>query len=125
MRQSVPVFETFTKKLKIRDRAGKPDVFRYHDLPQAFRIQVIHIWVSAIGPYFMVDRWETPPASNKHWRTIHDLLARERGVFYLADERDDPFAQCQKFLQTADTAGALDIVELSFRVIDRVVRQSH
>ena len=119
----MPVFETFTKRLKIRERAGKPDVYAYDNLPQAFRIQVIHIWASAIGRYFFVERWETTPASNRHWHTIHDMLARERGVFNLGDERDNPFAQCQKFLQASDTAGALDIIELSFRVLDRVVRQ--
>ena len=119
----VPVFETFSKRLKIRERAGKPDIHQYEDLPQPFRIQVIHTWGGAIGPYFVVDSWHIPPPSNSHWKLIHDTLARERGVFYLADKSDNPFVACQKFLLTADTDGALDIIELSFGVIDLAVRR--
>ena len=119
----MPIFPTFTKREKARQRAGETDVYQYDSLPEPFRVQVIHIWKSSIGPYFVVDHWTTPPASNRHWQTIHDVLARERGVFHLAAQHDNPFEACQKFILTTDTGGAFDLIELSFRVIDRVVRE--
>lgn len=107
------VFETFSKRQRKRERAGEPDTYQYESLPQAFRVQVIHIWKTAIG--------ESGSAKAHYWPYIHDTLARERGVFTLAGERDDHL-RCMKFLLETDTNGALDIIELSFLLIDRKVR---
>ena len=119
------VWDLFSKRKKQRERHGQPDVYRYDDLPQAFRIQVIHIWIDAIGPWasshsMLISPLDHPP--NRVWHEIHHAIAREKGVFDLATPGDDPFRQCQHYLQTASTEEALDLIELSFRVIDRLVR---
>jgi hypothetical protein len=44
-------------------------------------------------------------------------------VFSLTGTPAGPVEQCKSFLLAADTAGALDIIELSFRVIDRGIRE--
>ena len=121
----MPVLDTFSKRMKKLAKAGQPDVFLYTELPSAFRVQVIHIWLSAIGPYFHIPQYSYSPipASNKHWQTIHDLLARERGVFNLGKEGHNPFDQCQQFVQSADTDSALDLIELSLRLVDWIVRE--
>src|ERR1022692_3609359 len=49
-------------------------------------------------------------------------MVRELGVFSLAENVGDPDAKCKEYLLSADVSGALDIVELSFRVIDRIIR---
>jgi len=121
----MPVFETFSRRQAKRAEAGKADVYQYESLPQPFRVQVAHIWRAAIGPYFLRGPADltSEPKSNQAWRWIHDTLARERGVSSLVDGDFHEAAKCHRFLLTADTNGTLDIIELTFRYIDRVVRQ--
>lgn len=45
------------------------------------------------------------------------------GVFALGDGSSAPAIQCRQYLLKADTDGALDIIETSFRMIDHHVRQ--
>lgn len=119
------IFETYSKRKARREKAGQPDVYRYDVLPRELRIQIIHIWLSAIGPYVRPDPYgfERSPISNTHWRNIHDIVAREIGVFHLGDSSyEDPFTQCQQFFMKADIDKALDLIEISFRMIDRVIR---
>jgi hypothetical protein len=119
----MPVFETFSRRQAKRAKAGKADVYQYDSLPQQFRIQVAHIWKTAIGPYFHQDPWQSEPLSNRAWRWIHDTLARERGVVSLLDGDWHEMQKCVQFLLTADANAALDIVEITFRYIDHVVRR--
>lgn len=118
------IFETFSKRQKRLERAGKQDVYQYENLPHEFRVQIIHIWKSSIGRYYMPrDAFggEASPA-NVFSETIHNTLTRELGVFALSEAMDDPNIQCQQYLLKTDTSGALDIIELSFRVIERIVK---
>ena len=41
----------YSKRKKAAEKAGQEDVFQYDVLPEAFRVQVIHIWVDAIGSW--------------------------------------------------------------------------
>lgn len=117
------VFETFSKREK-RQFQGKKDVYQYDTLLQAFRVQVIHIWASAIGPFFQVSQWETASDSNRTWREIHDTLSREIGVIQLGKSAyDNPFEQCKEYLQSVEAKQALDLIEISFVAIDNVVRR--
>jgi hypothetical protein len=109
-------------------RQGQQDVYQYDTLPRPFRIQVIYIWTTAIGSYRPVSEPvlgmpPVQPKSNEYWNEIHDILARELGVFHLGMEKSDPFSRCKEFLLRAETDGALDIIELTFRWIDRQVRR--
>jgi hypothetical protein len=117
------IFETYTKRQKRLQNAGKQDVYQYDDLPRAFRVQVIHIWRSAIGQYYQdTTGYGRHSPANEYWSFIQSTLVRERGVFALVPDVNNPCEQCESFLLIADTGGALDIIELSFSVIDRVVR---
>lgn len=112
------IYETYSKRLKKRERAGQPDVYQYDDLPRPLRIQIIHIWNSALGAAVL--RTSGPRTTGPYtvWKLIHDTLAKELGVLYLAIHPDaDPKEQCERFLLDANTNEALDIVELSFRCI--------
>jgi hypothetical protein len=118
------VFETYTKREKRLQNAGKQDVYQYDHLPEAFRVQVAHIWNGTIGTYYDSHGYSSSRSSpsNEFWSAIHDVMCRELGVFKLATG-EDPDDRCRNYLMAADTAGALDIIELSFRVIDKGVRQ--
>ncbi len=120
------IYETFSKRKKKRECAGKKDVYIYDDLPQTLRVQVAHIWNSALGRYVDMSHSYTSqegPASNALWRIIFKTITRELGVFNLGTREDDPFDQCHHHLLNADTDEVLDIIELSFRVIDGSARR--
>jgi len=42
-------YETFSKRQKKVERAGHVDVYQYDHLPPPFRVQVVHIWNTALG----------------------------------------------------------------------------
>jgi hypothetical protein len=113
------VYETFSKRMKRISKNGQADVYQYDDLPNPFRVQVIHIWNDALPPtnHLVLEK--------KDWTLIHDILAREIGVFNLSRESQTPYKQCAEFFLKADTENALDIIELSFLVIDRRVRDRY
>lgn len=124
------VFETFSKRQRKLEQAGRPGVYQYDVLSTVFRRQVIYIWASAIGPYVVfedngpLNMLRNPlPASNSIWLRIFNTLTRELGVFELGDKNADPFVQCRQYILSTDTGGALDIIDLSFYVIDQDVRR--
>ena len=122
------VVDIFSKRKARLEGAGKADVYQYDLLPQPFRVQVVHIWRDAMGPY-VVDSFNLSPfpirrsASNGLWEFIQQTVCREKGLFCLADGAGTPNEQCVSYLMGADTDGAIDIIEVSFRLIDRSVRQ--
>jgi len=117
------VFETFSKRQKRLANAGKQDVYQYDDLSNAFRVQVIHIWRSAIGSYYETHGRKSAAADL--WDSIEAILTREYGVFVLSKSGTESADRCRNFVQESDAAGALDIIELSFRVIEHGVPQLH
>jgi len=115
------MFETFSKRKKRLETARQQDVYQYECLPQPFRVQVVHIWNTSIGIYYSSSGYLTP--ASKLWDAIFSTMCRERGVFFLGYAEDDQDKQCRQFMLTAATDEALDIIELSFRIIDRISRQ--
>jgi AbiJ N-terminal domain 4 len=119
------IFDTFSKRQKRLESAGRQDVYQYDLLPNGFRIQVIQIWQDAVGVYYEPrgygERGRSP--ANEAWDAIHKLLTKELGVFRLSDTGSDSADHCKNFILQADTSGALDIIHTSFLVIDRAVRE--
>jgi hypothetical protein len=116
---TVPIFDIFSKRKERLEKAGQPEVYQYDLLPTEFRTQVVHIWGSALGRTYD-SGYETPAADI--WKTIHDALSREYGVFALARGDATAEAKCVQHVLNAGIDRALDIIELSFVSIDRVVR---
>jgi hypothetical protein len=121
---AMTMWETFSKRRTRLERAGTQDVYQYQDLPQPFRVQAVQIWNVAIGRFYVPRAYmgSNSPA-NVHWVYIHETIAHERGEFTLDKTSDEPDICCKNFLLNADTDGGLDIIELSFLVIDRDVRR--
>ena len=108
------ILDIFSK----RNRKDMDPIFKYDDFPKEFRVQVIHIWSDAIGA-------EPYSESMRLWAQIHKLLCKEYGVFELSDRGgDNPFIKCQYFiLNELKIERVLDIIELTFRVIDVAIRE--
>jgi hypothetical protein len=119
------ILETFSKRQKRLANAGTQDIYTYDALPTQFRVQVIHIWNSALGRYYARSPLHVAGSpANKLWENLHDTLAREFGVFKLAHGLD-PAERCQLHLMGADLSEALDAIEFACRIIDRLARQMH
>lgn len=118
----MPVFDIFSKRQK-RKRGEVPDVYQYEIIPQELRVQVVHILEDAFGkPYYFL---EIPNSSAKAYKFIHKSLCREYGLFTLGESNDfDHEAVVNFLLQTKETERAIDVIEFSFQVIDRYVREN-
>lgn len=118
--------ETFSKRMKRLTRSSQEDVYQYDDLPNDFRAQVVHILnstighseASSLGGYSI---FPTPAAPV--WKSIHQDLTREHGVFRLtANSVNEQHDYINYILQTG-TSNVLDAIEFAFQAIDREVRQ--
>lgn len=116
------LFDLFSKRQK-RLRGGDPDVYKYDAIPNALRVQIVHIWSDCLGTHN-----EYSNGSNQVkgvYRFIVETLRREYGVFHLTVEyKDTTYIDelVNFFLKENDTEKALDTIELSFRVADRGAR---
>lgn len=122
----VPVVKLFSKRKLLAANANKPDVYRYDSLPVPLRVQIDHIWVETIGLPFPPNlySYSGPPVSNQAWEFIEKTVAREHGVFQLGPG-DDPFRRCEHLLLNEQSIERVfDLVELSFRWIDKIVRDT-
>lgn len=96
-------------------------MYQYTDLPQNFRVQVIHIVKETIG-------YDDGPGytSGNVYDGIHKALCREYGVFSLKERAQTNFqAVYDFFLTEKDHEKCLDVIELSFKFIHLVVRKNY
>ena len=114
---------TYSQRQRNRKRSGKPDVYQYDDLPKPFRVQVVHIWRTALGPWETTDALGQRVVTGVYWKVIQDYLTREYGVFDLDEKASNPFDACVGYILETDTDGALDIIDASFRLIDGAARE--
>ena len=81
------VFDLFSKRQR-RLRGDVPEVYQYDTLPEAFRVQVIHMWIDGIGsPDSHHNLGPLRIAPFRAYSLIADALRREYGVFTLAEVR--------------------------------------
>ncbi|TDK65986.1 STM4504/CBY_0614 family protein [Sapientia aquatica] len=106
------VFNLFSKRQK-QARGEVPDVYTYDSLPQPFRVQVVHIIRDAFG----IDHYSSNYAK-KSYQLVKDILCREYGLFELVPHpRSDEDSVFKFFLAEQSVERALDVIELSFRVM--------
>ena len=115
----MPISELFSKRQK-KLRGEYPDVFQYENIDQKFRVQVVQIIEDTIG----TDGKHYKNVTDKAYEYIHKTLCKEYGVFRLGGSRElYSSAISNYFLDEEDHEKCLDIIELSFQVIDIYVRQ--
>ena len=111
------IHELFSKRQK-RLRGEVHDVYQYEKIPEKFLVQVVHIVDDSIGQ----DRYQD--WSSRAYKTIHEALCREYGVFTLKKYAQSDFdAICEYFLECKEYEQCLDIIELCFKAIDTFVRK--
>ncbi|EJL0276039.1 hypothetical protein NL205_002576 [Salmonella enterica] len=113
------IFELFSKRQK-KLRGEVADVYQYTNIPNAFRVQVVHIVRDTIGE----DSDYETEASNIY-RLVHQTLCKEYGVFSLKQYADSNFgAIFDYFLAEKDHEKCLDIIEICFKLIDGYIRSN-
>ena len=113
------VIDLFSKRQK-RSRGEVPDVYQYETIPEVLRAQIVHIIRDAFGYFGTHSR-----AALLGFKLIHETLCREYGRFSLGGLNDSDFDAVVNFLlHIQETDKAIDVVELTFQFIDRVVREN-
>ena len=108
----MPIHDIFSKREK-RRRGEFPDVYRYDTIPQELRYQVIHIW----GDIFR------GPGRASVYGLINKRLSREYGKPSLGGSGvSDTTIVHNFFRRTDDAYEAMDVIEESFKIIDKDVR---
>ncbi|MBN3897837.1 MAG: hypothetical protein HWQ41_21980 [Nostoc sp. NOS(2021)] len=116
------VFDIYSKRQK-RFMGEPPDVYQYENIPSTLRVQIVHIMNDALGDHGNQTTIES-------FQFIHDTLCREYGKFSLIEKQfldyENYIGDVINFLiKCNNTNQILDVVELSFRLIDTFYRQNN
>jgi hypothetical protein len=116
------VFELFSQRQK-KLRGEVPEIYTYDEISNKIRVQIIHIIKDSIGE-------DKSNYSNKNaeeiYKIIHEILCREYGVFELGKgyNETDETQVLDYLLQTKSNDEVLDIIELSFKCIEKIVNEN-
>lgn len=116
----MPILDLFSKKQK-KLRGEVPDVYQYKELPQAFRVQVVHILRDALGD---PNKYNSP--TEKIFEILHNALSREYGVFHLSEEArrgEYQTAVFNFFLQNNNIEKTLDVIQIAFRLVQNIASE--
>lgn len=118
------IFDLFSKRQK-KLRGDVPDVYTYDNIPNALRVQIVHIWRDVLGNEQQY--YNYPEGSKEAYKFIVDTLCREYGIFKLptAEKYGDRMYLTELanyLLQEEDVEKQLDTVELSFKVVEHFTR---
>lgn len=127
-RKFMAIFDLYSKRQKALSGEIQ-DVYVYNNLPQALRVQIVHIWSDVLGS-------EQDYRNNRYGSNIKNVyylivntLCREYGLFQLPSANKHGNRMylnelANYLLQVDEVDKQLDIVELSFRNIDKITRDS-
>lgn len=117
------IFDLFSKRQK-RLRGEIADIYTYDNIPQNLRVQIVHIIRDCIG-----QRKEyQDDQAGQAYEFIYNALCREYGLFQLIEDsyRETPAEQVLNFLlQTNNTEEVLDVIELTFKYIDKIIKPNY
>lgn len=116
------IFDLFSKRQK-RLRGEVPDIYTYDQIPQTLRVQIVHIIRDAIGE----PQYHGTDEPRKVYEFIHDTLCREYGKFSLGEGYNESHQEqvLNFLLQTQNTEEVIDVIELSFKYIDRIIKKEY
>ena len=105
-------------------RGEIPDIYKYDAIPRELRVQVVHIWRAAFGKHRQDSLGNIAPTRIAQvYESIHEALCYRYGKFRLGGYGDSDYDAIRSFLlQTEDLERTIDVIEVSFRCIDRHVR---
>jgi hypothetical protein len=102
------MYETFSFRQKQSSR-NAADVYRYDELPSAFRVQAARIWEDALNAIY--DPMDVPRGV---FLFFHDLITTELGVFGLSSFDNKSRADIVNYFVQASFDEALDVLEMMF-----------
>ena len=109
------VFDIYSKRQK-QLRGELPDVYQYDNLPQSFRIQVVHILRDVLGRCGYIN------STDQWYREVHKILATEYGQLRLHGKGRDNEKIIVNFLLEAPVEKVLDLIEVVFFVANKYRR---
>ena len=121
------IYEFFSKRQK-RLRGEVADAYQYEDIPQELRVQIVHIWRAVLKDEYSGD-------ARQVYESLHQKLSYAYGKFTLDQNGNSSYHRMRNdsyhvttvinfFLTTDDIERAIDVIELSFRFIDRDIRHN-
>jgi len=118
------IFDLFSKRQK-RLRGEVPDVYTYDEIPNELRVQIVHIWMDSLGDQSKY--YEHHYKVKEAYEFIVETLCREYGLFELPSTKKHTQRMYMEelinyLLQEDDLEKVIDVIELSFKVIDRLTR---
>ena len=119
----MPIVDIFSKRQRTL-RGETPDVYSYDCIPALLRGQIVHIMYDTLGN--QEGYLHEHPKIRENYDSITDILCREYGVFRLpADyigKKNKMMDLLNFFLKEENIEKVLDVIELSFHVIDSCTR---
>jgi len=110
------IFELYSERQK-KLRGEIPNVYTYDEIPRPLKVQIIYIWEDTIGG----------EQSQEVYKFIVDHLCRKYGILALPTVNKfhrNYFSELGDFLlQEKDVEKNIDVIKLSFKVINTVVRK--
>ncbi len=124
------IFDLFSKRQK-QLQGEAPDVFVYDKIPEALRVQIVHIWKETLGTTYLGYGDQYQPANVvEAFKSIVNILCREYGVFFLTDyaansrdTRNYANELVTWFLDEPQYKRVLDGIELSFLAIRSITSE--
>lgn len=122
------IFSTRQQRLK----GELPDTYQYETIPDELRVQIYYIWGKVWGKAYNNDFRELQLSrlAIDAYESIEATLHEEYGVLSLdgidiSDEDEYAFYWTVRnfLLKTEDTNKVIDVIEVSFRYIDQVIRE--
>lgn len=115
------IFDLFSKRQKMI-RGEVPDIYVYDEIPKSLRIQIVHIMTDTIGQ----DKDRYGRRASSVYEYIHKTLCKEYGLFKLFDRsREEEDAVLNYFVNCEDYERCLDVIEISFHLIENFVSKSY
>src|SRR5271165_2942897 len=117
------IIEIFSKRQK-RNRGEIPDILTYENIPVPLKVQIVKILQEAFGTDMSFYGYNNQPMLA--YKFIHETLCREYGVFALGNKRwdSDESYVLNYFIDCQDVESCLDVIELTFRYIERVIKEN-
>ncbi|MGZ2431465.1 STM4504/CBY_0614 family protein [Rhizobium redzepovicii] len=117
------VYDLYSTRQR-RLRGEEHDVYQYEEIPEKLKVQIVHILDRALGDKKLASI-KTSDVS-KAYRVIVNILREDIGVFFLPPSRNahvEPYEELfGYFLFAKDVEKCLDIIDLSFGLVNRATR---
>lgn len=105
-----------------RNKPKYPELYQYTKASDKLRKQLVHIVADSIGTR-VAGVYDSPAKSQQLYHDMFLIIAKEYGVFELCGHNQGSFKWLERHIQDAKTTEQfLDVLELTCKFIDKVVR---